>query len=116
MKKEEIAQQDFHSLMQTQQLSDLPSYMEEFIMQKINVQPKPLFFPIQLSSIFVFSFLICLYVIIQFVSTYYYPHQIDLIQFNQFVLLSIIVFVLYELNDMISNRIATIHFDKRKMI
>jgi hypothetical protein len=64
---------DFYTLLQTQKLAEVPSFLEEKIMQKIEVSNAPQASVIRLKSIFVFGLMSSVYVLLSLWISYYAP-------------------------------------------
>ena len=105
MNNDSQKQDGFYELMQTQQLQDLPSFLECTIMQKIDVVIETKSPSIKIQAIMIFSSLICAYVLISFISAYYFPHSTMLNNFKTMILVGALVHVIYELNEMVPDMI-----------
>lgn len=106
-----IMNDGFYQLMQTQDLQEVPSYLESKIMQKIESKKalKPSLINIQ--SIFIFGLLVSFYVLMSFMNVYYFPHSSTLQDCRTLFLIGMLVHVIYELNEII----PAIIFEKKSL-
>lgn len=101
MNNDSLKQDGFYELMQTQQLQELPSFLESNIMQKIETVKETKSLPIRIQAIMIFSLLMCMYVLTSLISYYYFPHSTMLNDLKSMVLIGVLVHVIYELNEVI---------------
>jgi hypothetical protein len=91
----------FFELMKTQQLHEVPPFIESNIMQKIQPSVTTKSSPIKMESVLVFGLLTSLYVLTTLVSAFIFPHYTLLTDFKTVLLLCILVHVMYELNEIL---------------
>jgi zinc transporter ZupT len=92
---------DFYELMASQKLVEVPAFLEENIMRKIEKSNVPLSSTFKLRSIFIFGIMSSLYVLLSLWIGYYYPHSTILYDIKNILLGGIFVHIIYEANEIL---------------
>ena len=103
-------QDGFKELLQMQQKHDVPDFMEQSIMAKIEPLRQKALIPISLQSIFILSSLSAVYLLLLLASVYYYPNVSLLQDLRMAVALIFLIKLSYDLNEILPGIFQQFHW------
>lgn len=106
-------QDGFKELLQTQVRNDVPDFLEQNIMAKIEPAPQKSHVAISLQSIFILSSLASVYLLVLLASVYYYPNLQLLQDLRTGIALLFLVKLSYDLNEILPHLFQQISFSRK---